>query len=406
VAKLFLSSEQRFTCAQCGRCCHRTTVPITIEEAEALRAAGAAEWFDDGGVAKADPFEVVPGHAPLLRIRKRADGACGFLTRGGLCRIHEVLGADRKPLACRVFPFAFHPTGGEVVVSASFACPTVIANAGAPLTAQKKEIQTLQLAWARVFPEPERAVEFTRGRPISREALGRLRSFLVLILDRPDDLRANLRRIAALLEDWSRPRVLALEAEALIEYLDLTGNYALASDKPPSDRAPSRVARLLFRGFLYAIVSLEVRLDPAPRRLPLTATLGLLLAHVHGVGPPIAGVDLRRARRMPLRLDDPAVRAVVHRHLRAGFEILGAQAGISRPVVDEIAVRVSQLNAACIVGAMIAAKAGKTSVDAESLTQGLLAAGDLSHAEAGGPLSALLTMFAAGAEALYLFPPL
>ena len=107
--QLLLSSEQRFTCAQCGRCCHRTTVPVTVEEADALRRAGAAKWFDEGGVgdvsrrsadgAKADPFEDIPKHAGLLRIRKRADGACGFLTAEGRCRIHEVLGADRKPSA-------------------------------------------------------------------------------------------------------------------------------------------------------------------------------------------------------------------------------------------------------------------------------------------------------------------
>src|SRR6266446_5316914 len=104
-----LPSEQHFTCAQCGRCCHRTTVPITLEEAEALRKAGAARWFDEGDIAKADlsrrsaegaradPFEAIPGHAPLLRIRKRAGGACGFLSPEGRCRIHEELGADRKP---------------------------------------------------------------------------------------------------------------------------------------------------------------------------------------------------------------------------------------------------------------------------------------------------------------------
>src|SRR5579862_221986 len=99
MSRLLLSSEQRFTCAQCGRCCHRTTVPITIEEAGALRKAGAAHWFDEGDSTKADlsrrsadlsrrsavsaeaegakaaPFEAIAGHTPLLRIRKRSDGA-------------------------------------------------------------------------------------------------------------------------------------------------------------------------------------------------------------------------------------------------------------------------------------------------------------------------------------------
>src|SRR5258708_32626152 len=99
---LLLSSEQRFTCAQCGRCCHRTTVPVAVEEAEALRRAGAARWFDEGddrSTRDRDPFEEIPRHPGLLRIRKRADGACGFLTVAGRCRIHEVIGSDRKPLA-------------------------------------------------------------------------------------------------------------------------------------------------------------------------------------------------------------------------------------------------------------------------------------------------------------------
>ena len=158
-----------------------------------------------------------------------------------------------------------------------------------------------------------------------------------------------------------------------------------------------------FRGFLFAVVSLQVRLDPSSRRLPLGVTLALLLAHLHGLGPPVAGVNLRRARRIPLRLDDSAVHSVVHRHLRACFETLGAS---RRPILDEIAVSVSCLNAACILGAIDAASAGKPFVDADSLTQGLLAAGDLSHVEAGGPLRALLTTLAGGTEALYLFPPM
>ena len=267
MAKLLLSSEQRFTCAQCGRCCHRTTVPITIEEAEALRAAGAARWFD--GVDITDPFEAIPGHAPLLRIRKRSDGACGFLSPEGRCRIHEELGADRKPIACRMFPFSFRPTGDEVIVSTSFACPTIVTNGGAALTLQRGELTKLRAAQTRVFPDSPTSVEFAAGRGLSREALGRVRTFLALLLDRPPsgdarglpDLRSNLRRIAALLEDWSRQQVLRLEPEALVEYLELTGNYALSARTPAPTRAASAVARLLFRGFLFAVLALQVRLD-------------------------------------------------------------------------------------------------------------------------------------------------
>jgi hypothetical protein len=295
----------------------------------------------------------------------------------------------------------------------------VIANEGAALTSQRGELTQLRAAQKQIFSDAPAAVELVAGRAISREALARLRSFLTLMLDRPPSdqsawrpqgslLRTNLRRIAALLQDWSRPRVLQLDPDALGEYFELTGNYALSdSGGAALSGAPSRpasgVARLLFRGFLFAVLALQVRLDSRRGQLALGVTLARLLAHVHGLGPATAGFDRRRAMRLPLPLDDPSVHAIARRYLQAGFETLGAT---RRPVLDEIAMRVAYLNAACVAGAMHAAAAGKSAVDAESLTQGLLVCGDLSHADAGGRLSALLTTFAGGIEALYLFPPL
>jgi hypothetical protein len=377
-------------------------------------------WRDDTvarGFSRAegaDPFEPIPGHA-LFRIRKRSDGACGFLTAEGRCAIHETLGEKLKPIACRLFPFSFRPTDDAIIVSASFACPTVIANEGAPVTAQRGTLNTLQAAWDRAFPEPPTPIEFVRGHAISRDALSRIRTFLTLLLDRQSggpcppesltDISGNLRRIASRLEDWTRPKVLQLEPDAFIEYLELTGNYALTADAPPA-RPAGRVTRLLFRGFLFAVLALQLRLDDVGAKRGRVATALLfarLLAHVHGLGPAVGSFNLRRAMRLAPAMDDEAVRAIVHRHLQAGFETLGAT---RRPVLDEIAMRVAYLNAACVVAAMHAAAAGKSRVDAESLTQGLLASGDLSHTDSGGRLSGLLTTFAGGLEALRLFPPL
>jgi len=243
---LLLPSEQRFTCAQCGRCCHRTTVPVTNEEVDALRKAGAARWFDDDPFEPIDQIPVAAGSSrPLHRIRKHADGACVFLTAEGRCRIHEVLGERHKPLACRLFPFSFRPTDDEIIVSASFACPTVIANQGAAAASQRGELGKLQVAWARAFPEPASSIEFVRGHAISRDALARIRTFLILLLDRTPDVRQNLRRIAGLLEDWSRPKVLQLPPDAFVEYLELTGNYALTDTRGAAVSRPPRRASLV-----------------------------------------------------------------------------------------------------------------------------------------------------------------
>jgi hypothetical protein len=212
----------------------------------------------------------------------------------------------------------------------------------------------------------------------------------------------NLRRIAAFLEDLSRPRVLRLAPDAFAEYFEVMGRHALTNEKPPAPRRPSRLARLLFRGFLLTAVSVQLHLDPAlgTRPLALRLTLLRLLAHLHGLGPGAAGFDLARAAHVALSLEDDAVRAIAHRYLRASFDTLGTG---RRPVVDEVAMTVAHLNAACVLARMQAAANGKQSVDAESFTQGLLESADLGQADAGGRLSAFLTTFAGGVEALYLF---
>ncbi len=136
--KLEISSEQRFTCQQCGMCCRGAWVVVTPAEVERYRKVGVARLYTDGGtIAEAmdiDPFEpVAHGH---YRIRQRADGACGFLSADNRCRIHEELGGEAKPLACRVFPFRFHPVEGRPLVTTSASCPTIVKNEGAPLAAQ------------------------------------------------------------------------------------------------------------------------------------------------------------------------------------------------------------------------------------------------------------------------------
>jgi Fe-S-cluster containining protein len=411
---LLFSPEQRFTCAECGRCCRRATVAVTSREAESYRNAGAERWFRESdtepAVTPIDVFEPILEHAPLLRIRKRSDGACGFLSPEGRCRIHEEMGGDRKPLSCRLFPFRFHPANNDVVVSASFACPTVIASKGATLASQKRELQVLQTAWAREFPEAAATVELTSGHTLPRPALPVLRKTLCEVLDRPSasgrpDLRANLRRIAALLEDLSRSRVRKLSPDRFIEYLGLVGGYAVKSDKPPKTQPPSRLSRLLFRGFLLAALSVQTGLDPilAWRRTALRAKLLRLAAHLHGLAPGTPAFDFRRAVGIGIRLEDPEVHAVVHRFLKTGFETVGTG---RRPIVDEVSMLAAQLNAACVFGGMHAIQHGKHEVDAESFSYGLLEASDLSHADAGGFFSSLLTTLAGGPEALYMFPPL
>ena len=411
--------DQRFTCRQCGRGCRRGwDIALTAAEVEGYRKAGAERWYtrrepDEGAGADArtdtvDPFEPIPGHPGHFRIRKREDGACGFLSAENRCRIHERLGGARKPLTCRLFPFRFHPVEGKAIVSASFCCPTVVANEGQPVAAQLRALSALHGEWARAFPEPKRAVELVSGHPLAPATLATLREVLRAMLDRtgPDgrrDLRANVARMAALLDDVTRHRVLKLDPARFAEYVELTGRYAAGSDRPPAPARPSAVGRLLFRGFLFAVLAAREQLrsrETSGLRLGLRARLARLLAHAHGLGPGVGDVDLRAARGVAPALDDPAVETLVHHYLRAAIEDLGTG---RRPVVEELALSVALLDAALAFAAMRTGQAGARAVDAATMADGLLETMDLTHLEPEGGYGRVLGALAGGLDALLLF---
>lgn len=413
MAVLHVDPEQRFTCRSCGRCCRRGwDIALTAGEAAGYAKTRAARWFrereDAPEGATSEPFEPIPGHAGHLRIRKRPDGACGFLSPDNRCRLHEELGAARKPLTCRLFPFRFHPAEGPTLVTASFSCPTVVANLGTPLPAQLDELSRLRSVWSRDRTEAAPAgLFYAKGRSLARASLGTLRRVLGEMLERRGpggpDLLANVARMAAFLEDLSRHRVARLPDAAFAEYLELTGSHAARTERPVAPRPPSRLSRLFFRGFVFTVEAARVQLEDGRAsgwRLGLRLRLAALLAHCHGLWPATSGVDLEAARRARVSLDGPEVHALVHNYLRAQIATLGTG---RRPVLEEIGIAVALLNAALLIAAMRAARAGRPAAGASDVSEGLMEACDLAHADQGGALGSLLATLAGGVDALWRF---
>jgi Fe-S-cluster containining protein len=412
--KLDFDGEQRFTCRQCGRCCRRGwDIALTAGEVDAYRRARAERWFREvEGTpegASAEPFEPVPGHAGVLRIRKRKDGTCGFLSLEGRCRIHEEMGGPSKPLTCRLFPYRFHPAEGRPpLLTASFSCPTVVDNAGAPIAEQAKDLSALHREWARLFPEQAGPSLLALERRIQGATLLSVRRTLRALLERPGadgrpELRENVARIGVLLDDWSRLRVLSLGDEALAEYLELTGSFAIRDEKAPLRRRASGLARLLFRGFVFAIVAARLQLEDGRRsgiRLGLRLRLARLLLRAHGLWPGGDDLDLRAARRASLDLARPELFAIAHNYLRSSIETLGTG---RRSVVDEAAVSVAFLEAGCVLAAVRAARGGHAQVELDDLARGLMDASDLTHADPGTAYGGLLTSLSGGLESLFLF---
>lgn len=397
---LRLDPEQRFTCASCARCCRRWEILVSPAEVSALQAHSPARWFrhaaDIAEGNSGDPFQPIAGWRGYQRIRKRPDGACGFLSDSNRCRLHEELGERRKPLTCRMFPFEFHPAPGATIVTTSFGCPTVVANRGARTAADAplKAIAALRAEWMAEHPPVVRPRTLIPGRVIEASSLAVLRDGLLAILNRTDDgvrdLRRNVGRMAAVLDDLTRARVTRLADADFGEYVRLTVPYAAASEKDVPASAPGMVGRLLQRGFLFVVAATRLKLDhPTRSRLTLRLRTFWLLAHVHGLAPRLDRVDVSALRSPLPDVNGPDIQPVAYHYLRASFESLGAS---ERPVLDEIAVTVSYLNAARSLAVMN----GRDATFAEALMEAV----DLSHADRG-LLGRVVGRLAGGTEALY-----
>jgi Fe-S-cluster containining protein len=397
---LRIDPAQRFTCSQCGRCCRGFDVVVTPAEIALYRHRNAAAWFDAGGGAPSDdPFEPVPGAPGMQRIRKRADGACGFLSADNKCRIHQQLGAAHKPLTCRLFPFAFHTAADGIVVTASFNCPTIAANEGAAVNdgPARAALDSLRKEWLALHPAQPAALELVKGRSMTTRSLFVLRQQLAAMLSADGrDLRAGVRRIAAVLDDLTRSRVRALADDDFAEYLSLTVPHAAVKVDAPPARDAGRVARLLQYGFLYAVAAVRDDMaHPGQSRTRARARRVQLLAHFHGLGPGLDGVNVTALRRRRVDVNDDAIRPVAFHYLRSAIETLGSS---GRPIVDELSLAASYLNAACALAAMHADAAGQL-VDRAIFIQALTEAADVAHAR-HRILDAVLTHFSGDTNAL------
>ncbi len=399
---LAFDAEQNFTCRSCGECCRRAfDIVVSEAEEERLKAANAGRWFRESAFAEAGaaspPFEFAG--SGLLRIRKRPDGVCGFLSTENRCRIHEELGGAAKPLTCRMFPFSFDAVSGETRVGASLCCPTVARNEGLSLDAQQKEIGSLARSWRKTVEPSDRPLEWVKGVPLELGVLESMRWVFRRLLDlhQPTfSLRRNLRRIAAVVDDWTRPRVVKLGRDKFEEYVTLTGEFAVAKPLDPPPHCP-RIADFLFRGFFFAsLVPLTSRGHGTGSSLGLRIRLLRLLLHVHGIGPSFHGVNFGKGRRKSLDIDAEPFFAPSYNILRAGIENLGSG---RRPVVDELSLSVAHLLAAEY---LFLSRTGEGD-GLEPWIRAIMDAHDVSHADPASAFGRFLVTLAAPPSPLHLF---
>ena len=137
---LSLPALQNWSCHSCGNCCRHHQ--INISETEHQRILDQKWTAADGVPPGEGAFKKSHG---AYHLAHQPDGACVFLDANNRCRIHARFGEAAKPLACRTYPFVFHPTGHKsIAIGLRFDCPSAAANRGAPLSQQRRELQILR----------------------------------------------------------------------------------------------------------------------------------------------------------------------------------------------------------------------------------------------------------------------
>ena len=246
---LELPTIQNWSCHNCGGCCRQHAIYIT--QSEEQRIIGQ-KWGDLPDWPSGQSLFVADGPRGQKRLATRSDGGCVFLDEQGLCRIHAKFGEPAKPLACQIYPYAFHPSGDSLTVSLRFSCPSVVKNLGKPVADQQKHL--VQLA-RQVLPndyQPLPPPELVRGQSVSWEIFLECVDALDAMLDLPDTpLILRLRRIlewCSLLEQAPIQHLSGEKLTAMIELLYAECEHRIVGEKTTdAESNPTAVGQKLFR---------------------------------------------------------------------------------------------------------------------------------------------------------------
>lgn len=249
--QLKLPTIQNWNCHNCGGCCKQHQIEITVQEKERIEKQ---RWEDDDSIPAGKPVIVKMGMSPTsqrYRLAHQEDGACIFLDEKGLCRIHAKFGEPAKPLACQVYPYAFHPAGNEVAVSLRFSCPSVVSNLGERVDRQEPAIRKIA---KQVLPKRQQTVPAPRltsreavGWPDTLKAVTALSHFFNAGESR---FQVNLLRALAWVELIEQSRFEVIRGERFDEFVELL-TEAVTQEIPEELEIqrdpPSRLGAIQFR---------------------------------------------------------------------------------------------------------------------------------------------------------------
>jgi lysine-N-methylase len=247
---LELPTIQNWSCHNCGGCCRQHAIEITEEERQRIISQN---WTGEPGIPRSKPLLVRLGLSPWskrYRLGHQADGACVFLDEKGLCRIHAKFGEQGKPLACRIYPYAFHPAGKKITVSLRFSCPSVAANRGASLVAQQRDLKELERLvvpeGTERMPPPQVSAGQTLDWPDTLKIVQRLDD---MIASDPGGMPLRLLRTLKFVDLVGQSRFEKIRGPRLDDFLTIISEAAAAetADDRASRSEPSGAGRMQFR---------------------------------------------------------------------------------------------------------------------------------------------------------------
>ncbi len=252
---------QRWSCHNCGGCCKQHLIEVTDDERQRILSQG---WENDRALAGVTPVVRLSRWSKRWRLNHTADGSCVFLDERGLCRIHAKHGEAAKPLACRVYPYVFHPSGKSIAVSLRYSCPSVVANAGATAQESEKEIRRIAKA---VVPDGYQKTPPPAISDGNRLDWVDVRRFIDALDDSFADPQPGLLRNLLAATFWvslaGQSSFEKIRGPRLAEYLSLI-RPAAAGEVPQelSEFAPpTSVGRLMFRLIVAQYARLETTAD-------------------------------------------------------------------------------------------------------------------------------------------------
>ncbi len=247
---LQLPTIQNWSCHNCGGCCTQHLIEVTEEERQRILSQN---WTPADGIPAEQPvleWHAGPPWKKRYRLAHRANGACVFLDDNKLCRIHAKFGEAAKPLACRIYPYAFHPQGKSVTVSLRYSCPSVVKNLGRPLPQQMSDLRIIENF---VIPEGVERIAAPALSPGSRVDWPVFRRFVLnldqILAETQTPFIVRLIQALAWTNLIQQARFDGLSDQKLHEFLQLvTAAVHVEFAKLPEPMAePSRVGRMYFR---------------------------------------------------------------------------------------------------------------------------------------------------------------